>query len=86
MKTIRLIQDDIDRAKKENLAAMNNARKRGDRDAVVANKAAAIECNNILLAIDKIVEMRKREIRNTIVMAILGAGVAALALYLMFYV
>ena len=84
MKTIRLIRDDIDRAKKENLAAMNNARKRGDRDAMVANKAAAIECNNILFAIDKIVEKRKREIRNTIVMAILGAGVAALALYLMF--
>lgn len=84
MKTIRLIQDYIDRAKKENLAAMSNARKRGDRDAVVANKAGAIECNNILLAIDKIVEKRKREIRNTIVMAILGAGVAALALYLMF--
>lgn len=42
---------------------------------------------NILDEIDKIMAAaakRKREIRNTIVMAVLGAGVAALALYLMF--
>lgn len=86
MKTIRLIQEEIDRLMGENLQARSAAKKRGAERTAALSGAAAIECNNILSAIDKIVEKRKREIRNTIVMAVLGAGVAALALYLIFYV
>lgn len=86
MKTIRLIQEEIDRLMGENLQVRSAAKKRGAEQAAMIYGAVACEDNNILAAIDKIVEKRKREIRNTIVMAILGAGAAALALYLMFYV
>lgn len=84
MKTVRLIQKEIDRAMTENIQAYNDAKARGAKRAAAMFGMAATECNYILSAIDKIVEKRKREIRNTIVMAILGAGVAVLALYLMF--
>ena len=43
-------------------------------------KGQFVECN----AGSRIV--RRKQIRDAIIMAILGAGVAALALYLMFYV
>lgn len=39
-----------------------------------------VECNA-----DKLI-VRRKQIRNTIIMAIIGAAVAILALYLMFYV
>ena len=84
MKTVKLIQKEIDRAMTENIEARDAAKARGAEQTAALFGTAAIECNNILSAIDKIVEKRKREIRNTIIMAILGAGVAALALYLMF--
>jgi hypothetical protein len=86
MKTIRLIREEIDKAMTENIKARETCNARGAIGASMNFGAAAVEDNNILSAIDKIVEKRKCEIRNTIVMAVLGAGVAALALYLMFYV
>ena len=49
----------------------------------------ATECSSIVEEIDKIVAeaaKRRREIRDAVIMAVLGAGVAVLALYLMFYV
>lgn len=84
MKTIRLIQEEIDKAMTENIKARETCKTRGAICASMNFGAAAVEDNNILAAIDKIVAKRKREIRNTIVMAVLGAGVSALALYLMF--
>ena len=79
MKTVRLIQKEIDRAMTENLQAYDDAKARGAKRASAMFGMAATECNNILSAIDKIVDKRKREMRNTIVMAILGAGVAIAA-------
>lgn len=79
MKTVRLIQEEIDRAMTENIEARDAAKARGAEQTAALFGTAAIECNNILSAIDKIVEDRKREIRRTVIMSLLGAGVAIAA-------
>lgn len=79
MKTVRLIQKEIDRAMTENLQAYDDANARGAKRAAAMFGMAATECNNILSAIERIVEDRKREIRRTVIMSLLGAGVAIAA-------
>lgn len=79
MKTVRLIQEEIDSAMTENIEARDAAKARGAEQTAALFGTAAIECNNILSAIDKIVEDRKREIRRTVIMSLLGAGVAIAA-------
>ena len=63
----------------ENIKARDAAKARGAKQTAAMFGAAALECNNILSAIDRIVEYRKREIRHTVVMSLLGAGVAIAA-------
>lgn len=79
MKTVRLIQKEIDRAMTENIQAYNDAKARGAKRASAMFGMAATECNNILSSIERIVEDRKREIRRTVIMSLLGAGVAIAA-------
>lgn len=79
MKTVRLIQKEIDRAMSENLNAQSAAKERGAEKTALIYGLMAIECNNILSAIDKIVEDRKQEIRRTVIMSLLGACVAIAA-------
>ena len=87
MKTTNQIRDYIRKRQIAFVLAQKDAIKFEHAELSASLGELIADNQNILDEIDKIIArsaMRRREIRNTIVMAILGASVAVLALYLMF--